>query len=335
MKKNIISILSIGLIVFAFSQNIQAQNKKDNKGLRQGLWIKTDKQGRKISEGNFKDDYPIDTFRYYNKKGELETINVFSNKGKKCSSCFLYKDNRVKAEGCYTDKKKDGLWCYYNEKGKKVLEENYKNGDKNGMVKQFDEKGNVLTSTTYKNNKKDGAYFESLQKAGYFTCNYKNDKLEGEYNEYYSNKEPKIKGQFVNNKKEGEWKVFNGPNEVVQKLFYKNDFLSGDAIIINVREGKKEIPQTDMALVYPTGKQTQIILKSGEKLSCFNEFEGLLNLLDLNNFILINKKSQMYGNLTYITGLNKDNTVKIKVKTDFSIIADENGQQALKSLFIK
>ena len=43
----------------------QAQNQIDKQGRRQGHWLKTDKQGAKVYEGDFVDGMETGTFTYF------------------------------------------------------------------------------------------------------------------------------------------------------------------------------------------------------------------------------------------------------------------------------
>src|SRR5690554_5000823 len=46
-----------------------------------------------------------------------------------------------------------------------------------------------------------------------------------EYKEFYDTGEVQIKGKFENNKREGEWVVYDKVGGISQKLFYRNDSL--------------------------------------------------------------------------------------------------------------
>ena len=67
MKQFLFFIL-IAIIPFSgFSQ--ETFNIKDASGRKQGSWIKMDTAGRKIYEGQFKNDIPQGTFKYYYPNG--------------------------------------------------------------------------------------------------------------------------------------------------------------------------------------------------------------------------------------------------------------------------
>ena len=61
MKKT--ALLLAAALLFS-SVVASAQNKIDNQGRRQGHWVRTDKDGSKIYEGNFVDGKETGTFTY-------------------------------------------------------------------------------------------------------------------------------------------------------------------------------------------------------------------------------------------------------------------------------
>ena len=50
---------------------LEAQNKTDEKGRKQGKWSKAYPNGQVKYSGEFKDDKEIGTFSYYSKNGKL------------------------------------------------------------------------------------------------------------------------------------------------------------------------------------------------------------------------------------------------------------------------
>ena len=55
-------------------------------------------------EGNYKDDYPVDTFYYYDSKGNVTIKNYFTNQGKNTHTWLLFPNGKVQAEGNYIEK---------------------------------------------------------------------------------------------------------------------------------------------------------------------------------------------------------------------------------------
>ncbi|MGP1515212.1 MAG: toxin-antitoxin system YwqK family antitoxin [Bacteroidales bacterium] len=313
---------------------LMAQNQVDDKGRKQGEWIKKDSKGKIIYKGQFKDDYPVDTFYYYDKRGRLELKNYFSENGQKTHCQFIYPNGKIKAEGYYINKKKEGLWIYYTEKGIKITEENYKNNLKDGQEKKWETKGkDIIEVTNYKKGVKDGEYFQTLYGDGYFITYYKDDKLEGDYKEYYPDKNLKIKGQFVKGDKQGRWEVYDMTGTCIQKLFYENNEFKGDLLRFDTQNGIKEIAQKDIAVLRKVGKQTQIVLFNGDKINVFNSLSSIVPLTSVVDFVRVNEKDEIYLNVNVIEGLNANKSIKTKIDLDYQILPDTEGLKLIESMF--
>ncbi len=326
--------LVLGVALCTSIATVNAQNQTDKNGKKQGEWIKKDKNNRIVYKGQFKDDYPVDTFYYYDRNGKIELKNYYTDKGRKVYSQFIYPNGSVKAKGNYVDKNKEGLWEYYTEKGKKISEENYINNVKDGIEKKWETSGkDVIEATTYKHGVKQGEYFCSLYEEGYYKTFYNNNVLDGDYMEYYSDGTLKIKGRYEKGNKQGTWEVYDMQGTCVQKLFYKDDKFLGDAIRFNLQQGVKEIPQKDILLVRQAGKQTQIVLSNGDRYNVFNSIGGIVKLLSVNDFVRINEKSELYLNTSVIEGFNEDGSVKTKIDFGYKIIADKDAKGVIESMF--
>lgn len=333
MYKKIILLSLISLVLFS-SNVVVAQNKTDKQGRKQGEWIKKNKQGKIIQKGTYKDDYPIDTFYYYDKNGKLEIKNFFSDKGTKTNSKFFYPNGKIKAEGNYLNKKKEGTWVYYNPKGIKITEENYKQGLKEGIEKNWDNDGkNIIQTTNYKNGKKNGSYYQSLYGEGSYTASYTDDVLDGKYVEYYSPKGIKIKGLYQKGLKQDVWQVFTRAGNLCQKLFYKNDTLTSDVIIFSVEDNLMEIPSKEIAVFMSKGKQSELIMMDGKHIEVMNPIEYIVPLTDENVFVCLNQKTNIYVNTNILVGINANGTPKLNRDIDININPDKDGKEFLNTLF--
>ena len=113
-------------------------NKTDAGGKKQGFWIKKDKDGKKIYEGQFNNDIPYGTFKYYYPDGALKAVSVLSDNGRCSRTTTFFKNGRKMAEGKYIDEKRDSTWKFYTEFDNiMVSEEFYKDGKKDGISKTF------------------------------------------------------------------------------------------------------------------------------------------------------------------------------------------------------
>ena len=151
MKAQSFLLLFIGLSLVC-----AAQNTIDKQGRKQGHWIKTDKQGHKIFEGNFKDGHETGVFEYFYADGTVRLRNTFvGNDGKRCKHEAYDEKGRLVAKGEYCLKNRDGRWEYYAEDGKMIKLVNYKMGVKEGLQAIFEHSGDTAEVLTWKDNKKD------------------------------------------------------------------------------------------------------------------------------------------------------------------------------------
>ena len=325
--------MAFGLLVCAGLPSY-AQNVTDDKGRKQGEWIKKDDKGRIVYKGQFKNDIPVDTFTYYNRKGAVDMKNIYSDGGKKTHTLLMYPNGRIKAEGDYFNKKKEGVWTYYTEKGIMISQENYKNNLKDGTEKKWDTQGkDLIEQTEYVKGVKNGAYFKTLYEDGYIKANYKDGELDGDYKEFYPDDVLRTQGQFKNGKREGKWNVYDMSSVLVRKLTYVNDSLTSDLLLLNVQQGVKETEQSDIAVIRQAGKQSQIILTSGDRINVFNSLGSIIPLTDNNVFYRINEKSELYININTVQGVNADGSVKTTFDCGEKIMPDKDGLKLLNSLF--
>ena len=67
-------------------------------------------------EGQFKDDFPIGEFVYYDESGAVKVRNNYSSDGSVAESVMYSDSGVVVAQGNYKNKRKDGLWRFFSEK---------------------------------------------------------------------------------------------------------------------------------------------------------------------------------------------------------------------------
>ncbi|MEE0937564.1 MAG: toxin-antitoxin system YwqK family antitoxin [Bacteroidales bacterium] len=335
--KKITRISSLVLLLsMVASLGLNAQNLTDKNGKKQGNWSKTYSNGQKQYEGTFKDDCEQGTFKYYNKDGSLKQTIDYKGDCKTGYAKIFYRKGQLMSEGSYVNQKKEGLWTYYSVDGKKLSEEMYKNGKKEGLETIWDTKGNVLETIMYKNGKKEGENYNFLYQDGYQTFTYKNDKRNGEYKNYYADKKIKIKGQFIQDKKDGEWLYYDQAGDVLRKQTWEANELISDQILIKTRQGDVKLLSKDIAYFYPLGKQTCIVMSDGTKYTCFNYFEQILDCIELDTFVRLNQKNNLYANVDAIKSVMNPNAEESQVilvpDTGIKMIADKEGLKVIRSV---
>ena len=204
--KNSVFILFISLIVNIFSQNLI-----DEKGLKQGNWIKKFPRSNAIDYiGQFKDDKPIGTFIYYFTSGKKKAEITYISSS--ISYTIMYHDNEViLARGKFVNQQKDSTWTMYAKSGRLSIVENYKIGQLNGERLIYYPLGNSET-------KKD----QLAQKQ-----NYLNGKLHGKQVDYFENGKTWKESNYTNGLKNGEEITYSPYGTIDLKDFYFNGVKNG------------------------------------------------------------------------------------------------------------
>ncbi|MCX6248812.1 MAG: hypothetical protein NTW10_13890 [Bacteroidetes bacterium] len=225
MKQFLFFIL-LALISFSgFSQ--EPLNKKDATGRKQGHWIKMDTAGRKIYEGQFKNDIPQGTFKYYFPGGSVKAVSVFSEDGKTTNTTTYFPNGKKNAEGKYVNEKRVGLWRFFSEfDASLVSEENYLDGKKNGIAKTYFSGKTIVEEMTWKEGKREGPwnqYFDDGKVKLQGT--YKNDMKEGSLTVYYPNGQKFNTGQYLNGYPDGRWMEWDLDGKLVSTDIYDHGVL--------------------------------------------------------------------------------------------------------------
>ncbi|MFA7082548.1 MAG: hypothetical protein WC135_08045 [Bacteroidales bacterium] len=338
--KKIIKISLLVTLLALISQTSFAQNKVDEKGLKQGVWSKSDKKGNKIYQGTFKDDYEVGVFTYYYEDGKtIKARTEYKDKGNFANSKLFNKEGVIISDGFYKNRKKDSLWTLYDANNKKIGEERYSNGLKKGQSNYWDRQGVLVETIDYNKDLKNGMYYKNTFEDGYFYLTFKDDKRNGPYEDFYYHQKLKIKGFYKDDMKEGEWKFFDSIGNNVKIQVWKNDERISEKVRLDFGRDEKYIETKDIAYFVPTGKRLKIVLFSEEEISCINHIEEFLDILDVNDFIQLNGKMKFYSHFKALKGIGKkvgeEYEIILQPKTTMKILSDKDSRKALELLFQK
>lgn len=206
----------------AVSQTIPDNiNLRDEKGRKQGVWMKLYKNGKLAYTAKFKDDLPTDTLRRYTEEGALKVFMVFDKTGKTATTKYFHPNGKLAAEGIFINQHKDGVWKYYTPDTTLLILENYSNAKLDGIRKRFYTDGKILEELTFTNGQPNGRWNTYFPDGRYkYIGIYKDGKLNGEMKNLYSNGRVASEGIYRNGLKEGEWKFYNENGELIQKMVY-------------------------------------------------------------------------------------------------------------------
>ncbi|MCX7697287.1 MAG: DUF3352 domain-containing protein [Bacteroidales bacterium] len=126
--------------------------------------------------------------------------------------------------GRLVDNKKEGLWKYYYESGNLWATVPYQKGKIDGRVIVYYDQKEPKTKIIceYKKDKREGQYIEYyLSGKTKAKLNYVDDQLNGEAIYFYESGNIKIEGYYKNGEKEGKWKYYTELGEVIDKEKWK------------------------------------------------------------------------------------------------------------------
>jgi antitoxin component YwqK of YwqJK toxin-antitoxin module len=226
-----------------------AINKVNKAGKKEGLW--REKSNNIITEGFFIDGVKQGTWKVYFSNGMVNTIEEYKN-GKRHGlsielkntgilrkQCFykndvldgwyvLYSNNgRIEMEQIFVNGKLDGFKKTYYPNGKNQEEGFYKNDKRHGAAKWFFEDGKISLEYNYVDGKLEGLQ-RSFHKNGNLNSetNYRDNLMNGKHIEYFEDgQKVKIKGEYLNDKKNGVWQEFDENEKLIKSERWKEDQL--------------------------------------------------------------------------------------------------------------
>jgi antitoxin component YwqK of YwqJK toxin-antitoxin module len=200
-------------LVLLIAANISfSQNKKDDKGRRQGHWKAPNINGTLTYEGDFLDDIPQGKITYTHIKENYKYSELTYVNKDEVNAVFYHSNKNIKAKGKYIKDKKEGLWEYFNKDGVLISLENYKANKKHGTETILFEDGNKAIVKNWKNGIEDGPLEEYYNNGNAkFKGTYKDGQLEGYVEMFHYNGKTKVRGKYQFSVKNGLW------------LYYKDD----------------------------------------------------------------------------------------------------------------
>ena len=214
-------------------------NRKDQKGLKQGLWRTFYDNGKIKSEAEYRDDILNGPYKEYDEEGnikvlleyangaileekdttalEIEIRNKYDNEGNLTYSGSYRKNIPVGVHRMYDSSGKVINGILYSNNGVKAGEGIITNeGKKEGPWKYYNEKGNVISSGSYQNNQQIGKWvflYENgkTEQAG----EYKQGKADGLWQWYFKDGNLKREEEFYEGKSEGMYAEYDTLGETI------------------------------------------------------------------------------------------------------------------------
>jgi antitoxin component YwqK of YwqJK toxin-antitoxin module len=223
MNLRIIAFIFFSLTT-AFPVLAQSMNLTDQKGLKQGHWIRKYPTGITMYDGWFKDGHPVGEFKRFNEYGTLTSVLNFSDDGRTSDAQLYYPNGKISSKGRYVNQKKEGKWQFFSpDDGHLMAEETYKNDLKNGLSVIFYPDSTVADKVSYVNNVKEGEwqrFHENGKK--WINAIYVKGLLHGRFEAWFDNGSPEVTGTYRYNIRQGRWMIYNKNGTVRYRIEYTN-----------------------------------------------------------------------------------------------------------------
>ena len=334
MKKIVIITFCLLFPFVVFSQD--RINVKDKNGKKQGVWKKYE-NGQLIYEGQFKDDVPYGTFKYYHTNGKLKSVTEFQQGVHKVKTTIYHENGKKASEGAYIDQQKDGEWRYYSNQDTLIKVENYQVGKRNGVWKIYSTNGVLLQECNYLNDKRDG-----LSKDYYLNGlvsleeHYVAGKTNGKSTAYYPNGQISMTGDYHNGWRDGEWNAYDANGKIRSTTIYKNQRLLKTYIYLYQKGAGQKLNQEAVAYFVKNRDKMAVVLKNGNKLSIDESMEEVEQWIDYTVFIKVNPRYivAMDALVSYRPVEDSDAAITIKVHPapDEEIYSEGNDAKIVKAL---
>ncbi|MBA4322994.1 MAG: hypothetical protein C0408_09285 [Odoribacter sp.] len=224
MNLKIILIFSFLLLrVNSFSQITDSINRTDNKGMKQGHWIKKYPNGHIQYNGYFKDNHPVGTFRRFFENDTIQSILIFSNDGREAIASLYHPNGFIASKGKFVNQLKEGKWQFFSPKINNylVIEEEYKINIRNGPSLKFYPDSTPAEKVFYINDLRNGEWLQYFPSGKIcLKANYINGKLNGSFEVYFDNGKPEYIGQYKDDIRNGTWKIFKSDGGLKYNVVY-------------------------------------------------------------------------------------------------------------------
>ncbi len=331
MKKTLI-LLTAALLLTSVSAI--AQNKVDKQGRRQGHWIRIDKDGTKIYEGDFLDGKETGTFTYYYADGTVRMRNIYTVPGERCDHEAYDEKGHLLARGHYDRRNRDGHWQFFAEDGRLVKEASYRMGIKDGLHVIYTHTGDTAEVTHWVNNHRHGRWWKRIGKQGYITGTYVNGGLEGRLVEYDDNGLLAREGHYLDGLKHGSYRYYEDGQLTIDERWEHGLML--DRRIRMLLPEEKFLSIHDIICLAPLGKnRVTLLLDDGSKLITHESADLVYERIGDELFDCANRKSRIIVARRAVQGIGKDtegrDILLLEPQPDFAIFPDEDGIKMVRS----
>lgn len=231
-------------------------NQRDEQGRRQGHWRGTFTNGVLRYQGQFVNDQPEGTFRYYYPDGALRAELHHDTARELVPAVYFHKNNQPMATGQFKNNQRTGLWRFFSEAGVKLAENEYAEGQLEGKSITFFPSGEVAETVEYKSGLKDGSWQQFFEDGKVrLLASYENNELSGAFQLFYEDGKDHLVAFYASNLPHESWKFYTKEGELEKEVFYQHGVIVNEIIYIE-REEEITIP------LIPDGEASEDIFTS-------------------------------------------------------------------------
>ena len=331
MKKITILLAAVALLS---SFSAEAQNQIDQQGRRQGHWVRMDKDGSKIYEGDFVDGQETGVFTYYYHDGTVRMRNTYSVPGVRCRHEAYDEKGRLLARGDYDRRNRDGRWEFFSEDGRLVKEASYRMGIKDGLHVIYTQNGDTAEVTHWTNNHRNGRWWKRIGLKGFITGVYVAGGLEGTLTQRDDEGNLVRVGHYHDGLKHGSYQYYENNQMTIDERW--DHGMLADRRVRLLTPQEEWISVYEMACLSPLGKnRVMLVLNDGTQKTLFESADLVYERLGDELFDCANLKSRILVARRAVQGLGTDaegrTILLMEPQPDFPIFPDEDGQKMVRS----
>lgn len=339
MRRFLTLLVCLSVVLVSVAQDDALINKTDAKGRKQGIWKKMEK-GKKVYEGQFKDDVPVGTFKYYHANGKLKSTTEFVQGVHKVRTVMYHENEHKASEGMFIDQLKDGEWRYYSDSDVLIAIENYAMGKRTGEWKVFSaETGILLEVRNYRDGKLNGTcktfYLDgsvSLEQ------DYVDGKMNGKCTAYYPKNVVSSTGNYLKGQRVGSWDFYDTKGKIRSTVEYKDQRVLKTYVYLYMKGEGQKLNQDLIAYFLKKGEKTAAVLRNGKKILFDETLDDVAAWADFTIFTriapsVIAASDAIVDYVELKEGGNDAIIIKLKPEPDEEIYSEGVEAKMVKALF--
>lgn len=227
----LIIIPLLGLSLQAIGQH-DTLNRTDKNGRKTGYWISKDPSGLKVYEGFFFEGSPVGRFQRFHANGKTRAEMNYLPGTSRVETRLFDTEGRLRAEGTYLNRLKEGLWSFYSENNHPIYRINYSRGKVHGEAMRYDAEGSLIELTNWTHNTISGLqiifYPDNKPQA---RINYNEGKMNGPYELFFPDGTNEVQGTYSSGLKTGRWVYYKTDGQTDYLLNYEKGRLLNPEIL--------------------------------------------------------------------------------------------------------